>query len=1336
MILAARFALYTGDLSLASRIAKKLQSGGGVGGSKSATPFELEAMCVDYWITIEDALSDDGLTGSDARQKLQGLDSLIKGRVEATDVDMLMVWAMSKLVFRQTGEALNIYNQITAVHSWFTASLADKAMLLASAGEWEQALDCAQQVLDVDRDNLDALLIIAVHAFTQEAQPLESLQKLEEYESILVKKEPTSIKSLSMAARLFSGICCRDSRALQVCVRLVERAQRCSTSSIEDSELLCLMGSINMLQGSGMYETAMRVYREASKRDANNMNSLEGMILCQLREGMNEDAEGQLELISVMHSSEELSPHFSYLQALLAKQSHKDTKKHLTLLDNCRERKVQQSKQAPLIANGCVIPFQELQVLSPDYLMMLAMEYLEHLESAAPATLGTGSSVGGKSSFSAFSSSAPTSSSSSSSSTSSSSSSSAAGPSATSGGSGGALDSAMSADATSTGDVSVAVQSGIDLLTKVIRLYPGTSCAYVELSRCYMSLKRADEAIRTLHQCMNLRPHYGAALIAIAKVELSRQNTTAADRALEQALASDFSIRSVPLFRLLQASVRGQQGRVDEAIAEMEQIMALPELQALSGSGGRASMHTESLRLTDDDRVAAYVTRASILSRARRLKEANKVLSEAKIVFAGSPQEVQVLVAASQLAVERNDFDTAIRMLDKITDDSPTYLRAQIIKSEILLMHNRDKEGFTQCYRSLVEKDPSAKNWALFGEAYLRILNPEASIEALNKAYKLDPTNSRLRARIGRALVATHEYHRAVEFYEAAIRDVSASAVASTKGPRSSAVDAVKYSESVALSHDLAKLFIKLGRAGNAIRILQNILHTEHRDLTDLRQDVSTYLLLAEVQKTNGEKLRDQVESLEKARSLQKEVVSQVRMGVTQVASSSEVVDKEKAALSDICEKIGQYYFSTSGLAEGASGPKTAESSKQAETMFQESITHNLMNVKAMLGLAKLYRARGEGEQAQAQCRKIILADPSQEEATTMLSELLFHGPDPEGAVVPLQDLLRAFPNNYHALEKLINLLRRSGKLEEAAAIIKAAEEHDRRSLSHAGLHYCKGLYAFYTNDIGKAIVEFNLARKDETWGTEALTYMIELYLNPNRDGAWDEKDNGPLDEAALANIAAAETLLKELKPRAKDDLRFSVLENNWMLATRQKTFVDKAMQSFAKMLEANQDYLPAVHGMATGFMIEKNQHKARNLLKRVAKMEPSLNDGEDYVKLNLLLAKFYVDKSQYDQAQDLCKRCLAQNKSSSQAWEILGLIMEKEGSHERAAECYEKAWNLEFQASAPIGFKLAFSYLKCKHYLEAIDICEAVLTLFPDYPRIKEEILKKAQSGIRGGKE
>ena len=108
----------------------------------------------------------------------------------------------------------------------------------------------------------------------------------------------------------------------------------------------------------------------------------------------------------------------------------------------------------------------------------------------------------------------------------------------------------------------------------------------------------------------------------------------------------------------------------------------------------------------------------------------------------------------------------------------------------------------------------------MLGDAYLRILNPELAIDALQQAYTLDPENSRLRSRIGRALVATHEYHRAVDFYEKGIKELGrslagAAAAAAGSGPgrkeRKGPAGNSKYGDLVQLSHDLAKLYIKLG---------------------------------------------------------------------------------------------------------------------------------------------------------------------------------------------------------------------------------------------------------------------------------------------------------------------------------------------------------------------------------------------------------------------------------------------------------------------------------------------------------------------------------------------
>jgi tetratricopeptide repeat protein 21B len=92
------------------------------------------------------------------------------------------------------------------------------------------------------------------------------------------------------------------------------------------------------------------------------------------------------------------------------------------------------------------------------------------------------------------------------------------------------------------------------------------------------------------------------------------------------------------------------------------------------------------------------------------------------------------------------------------------------------------------------------------------------------------------------------------------------------------------------------------------------------------------------------------------------------------------------------------------------------------------------------------------------------------------------------------------------------------------------------------------------------------------------------------------------------------------------------VLENYCLLCSRSKLSIERAVKAFSELLDNDADYLPAVLGLATAFMIDKNQHKARNLLKRVGKLELQEHDGEDYEKAHLLLAKFFIDKARMDQ--------------------------------------------------------------------------------------------------------
>jgi tetratricopeptide repeat protein 21B len=1279
LVLAARFALFTNDYTTAVRVSQKLLSS--CRGSPS-TAFELEGQCVEQWCVIEEAVASLELGNSlspEQQRQLQSIDASYRGKTEQAEVDGLMIYIKSRLIQRNSGDALALLNQCIAMHAWFTPALSEKASILASASEWEQALDAAQRALDAEADNFDALRVIAMHSFLQESQPAEAFSKLEDVDNALRNKEPSACATVLETAQLFSALCARQSKPLMCCFKMCERSLKHSPSVQMDALLLCQMGQINIMQGVTQYENAMKNFKEASKRDANCVGALEGMVLSQLMEGLYEDAEGQIELLSVMHSQEDLSPEFRYLQAMLAKYRLKGSgglgSPHLQALDECREFFFRRASSLPPF----LFPFRDLVHLSPDFLMRLAVDYLLYLDSPGPPPLFLRMAGGGLPGSSASDSEAQGAADESYGSGSDNSGS----GSGSSGGGGG--DSGLGADA------SPAVKIGMELLVKVLRIAPGMTCAYIEQARCFSAQGMFDEAVRALHTCLSLWPHCSAALVAMAALESRRQNTAAANRALEQALSCDFSIRGSTLFRLVQVTVRAQQGRLDEALVEMEELMGLPEIRSSNpldavglsdggmssnggGMGGKGT-HADTLRLTDDDRVGAFVTHAALLGRIRRLKEANKVLSEAKVVFSGGKQEVLLLVASSQLAVERSDFDSAIRMLDKVSEESPIFTRAQIIKADIFLQHNRDKEGYTQCYQRLVNNDASAKNFALLGEAYLRILHPEAAVEALEQAYKLDPSNARLRGRIGRALVSTHEYHRAVDFYEAAIRDVAKS---SSHGQASS--------EAVLLSRDLAKLYVKLGRVDSALRTLSRALSDDDdaKDLTALQQEVQTLLLIAEVNLTgsleSNKKQQQQqqqkqsgpssssspgkasanavaaaLSALERAKEAQSRVVQQIRSAPHSVNSA---VDRERGLMGDVCVQIGRVLVSDGD-------------ERRAEKVLEEALQHNPQNLSAMVELARLHRGKGELDHCKQQCRKVLLADPKNSDAAIMLSDVTLHASDEterEGAAAPLEALLKLRPNDYRALERLVGQFRRSGTLDRVADFFKAAAAADGRAESNAGYRFCQGLYARFVNDIGKAIAEFNQARRDDEWAEEALMNMIELYLNPNQDGVWDERDQGPLDESTAENIAAADTLLRELQPLARDKKRVKVLENYCLLATRSKTNIEKAMTSFGAMLDAEQDYLPAVLGMATGFMVDNNKHKAQNLLKRVSKFEVGTgkHDSNDFTRANLLLAKFYVEKSKFDVAQDICRRTLQENKSCSQAWDVLGLVYEKESDYEK----------------------------------------------------------------------
>lgn len=235
--------------------------------------------------------------------------------------------------------------------------------------------------------------MIAVHAFTQESMVHEAVQKLEDLDAAMKNKEPTSVTTAVEVAALFSSVCARQPRALQICARLLERAAKQAAASCTDAQcavVYCQLGNTLILQGSMQFERAMKAFREATRRDPNNASALEGMILCQLYEGAVEDAESQIELLTLMHGPEELGYEFAYLQSLLLRGKKDRKVDHLRALTACRDmftaRREGSSKNIELEQTAGHGPktylntFQNLLNASPDFAMLLATDFFSHME--------------------------------------------------------------------------------------------------------------------------------------------------------------------------------------------------------------------------------------------------------------------------------------------------------------------------------------------------------------------------------------------------------------------------------------------------------------------------------------------------------------------------------------------------------------------------------------------------------------------------------------------------------------------------------------------------------------------------------------------------------------------------------------------------------------------------------------------------------------------------------------------------------------------------------------------------------------------------------------------
>uniref|UniRef100_A0A2K6ETX3 Tetratricopeptide repeat domain 21B n=1 Tax=Propithecus coquereli TaxID=379532 RepID=A0A2K6ETX3_PROCO len=647
--------------------------------------------------------------------------------------------------------------------------------------------------------------------------------------------------------------------------------------------------------------------------------------------------------------------------------------------------------------------------------------------------------------------------------------------------------------------------------------------------------------------------------------------------------------------------------------------------------------------------------------------EAAKVLQDAIHEFSGTSEELRVTIANADLALAQGDTERALSMLRNVTAEQPYFIEAKEKMADIYLKHRKEKMLYITCYREIAERMPNPRSFLLLGDAYMNIQEPEEAIVAYEQALNQNPKDGTLASKIGKALVKTHNYSKAITYYEAAL----------------------KSGQQNYLCYDLAELLLKLKWYDKAEKVLQHALaHEPVNELSALMEDGRSQVLLAKVY-SKMERPGDAITSLQQARELQARVLKRVQM------EQPDAVPAQKHLAAEICAEIAKHSVAQRDY-------------ETAIKFYREALVHCETDNKVMV-------ANG-----------VILVLNLKDDLEICCQYLKYY----------------LFLDNYMTLSRLIDLLRRCGKLEDVPRFFLMAEKCNPRAKLEPGFQYCKGLYLWYTGEPNDALRHFNKARKDSDWGQNALYNMIEICLNPDNEtigGEVFENLDGDLgnssekQESVQLAVRTAEKLLKELKPQTiQGHIQLRIMENCCLMATKQKSNVEQALNTFTEIATSEKDHIPALLGMATAYMILKQTPRARNQLKRIAKMNWNPIDAEEFEKSWLLLADIYIQSAKYDMAEELLKRCLRHNRSCCKAYEYMGYIMEKEQAYTDAALNYEMAWKHGNQMNPAVGYKLAFNYLKAKKYVDAIDVCHQVLEAHPSYPKIRKDILDKARTSLR----
>lgn len=797
------------------------------------------------------------------------------------------------------------------------------------------------------------------------------------------------------------------------------------------------------------------------------------------------------------------------------------------------------------------------------------------------------------------------------------------------------------------------------------------------------------------HIITNIDPTSSEALILMATIQVAVKQFDRAAQSLEVGLSHNFRVRDNPMYHYIMGIVEKNRGNLTEAAKCHTTAFSL--MQA-------TTKKSQPNDLILSDKASIYKELIIIHTESGQPHEATKYMKEAILEFRNTPEESRLLVLSAEQALNQKYVQDAIEILNQIKPGDLYYSDAKEKLADILLNKCKDKKAYLRQYQDLVNNIPDSNSYLKLADAYLKITEPTLAIEAYKTALEMNPNDPSLISKVGKALVITHHFADGIEFYLSSIQK--------TNDPD--------------LKISLAELYIHLKRTSEAELLLTKELEEEKQkkseDVTALQFRTRLYLLLTRCQEKSNN-VRAAIITLKLARD------NQNRVRKLLAIAQKSVPDIENNVAVEISIRLAEL---TADIKEN----------QQSINHYKEALFIQQNSCKILGALAKMYMQVNFMELCQQTCTTLLSLDPDNEEGSVLMADIAFHKMDFDMALFHFTQLVTKQPSNWPALVRLVEVMRRTGNLDDIPQYLEQGQRFSDNPAKEPGLAYATALFQWYSGNLNAALRNFNVARQDRIWGHKAIYCMIEICLNPEDELLGDQindMDDYEYRDSRSMALKTAERLLRELKQttntfNSDETLHCRILGNFLALATKDKPQVESALEDFIAIAskEAYKEHLGPILGMAMAHTLLKQSQRAKTQLKRVAKNSWNFEDADYLERCWLLLADYYANSSKYELASELLKKVLQYNKSCCKAYEYSGFIAEKEQKYKDAASFYDSAWKYNGRNNPALGFKLAYCLMKCKKYAEAIDISQLILKINSEYPKVKKDILDKCINNLR----